>query len=89
MAEELRNEDCGLQEDAEELSRSQLDALHPYGHWRCACGAYNSADLKRCGGCQRERVTTKNGKSAPFTADGLNHFADCPKADRFRNKGKT
>ncbi len=34
-------------------------------------------------------VTTKNGKSAPFTAEGLNHFADCPKAEQFRKKKKT
>lgn len=29
-------------------------------------------------------VTTKNGKSAPFTSEALNHFADCPKAASFR-----
>ena len=33
-------------------------------------------------------VTTQNDKSAPFTARGLNHFADCCKADRFRRKVK-
>ena len=33
-------------------------------------------------------VKTKNGKNAPFTAAGLNHFADCPKAKNFRKAAK-
>jgi hypothetical protein len=33
-------------------------------------------------------VLTKNGKRAPFTADGLNHFADCPDRERFRKGGR-
>ena len=39
-----------------------------------------------CRACQEPVwwVTTKNGNRAPFTADGLNHFADCPNAKDFR-----
>ncbi|HLH04979.1 MAG TPA: hypothetical protein VKX25_19580 [Bryobacteraceae bacterium] len=25
-----------------------------------------------------------NGKLAPYTADGVNHFVNCPSAERFR-----
>ena len=41
-----------------------------------------------CRGCDRPVmwVRHKNGKLAPYTLDGLNHFADCPAAERFRNK---
>lgn len=41
----------------------------------------------RACGCPIWWVITKNGKRAPFTAEGLNHFADCEGADQFR-KGK-
>lgn len=33
-------------------------------------------------------IPTKNGKQAPCSLSGLNHFADCPNADAFR-KAKT
>jgi hypothetical protein len=26
------------------------------------------------------------GKKAPYTADGVNHFSNCPGADSFRRK---
>lgn len=29
-------------------------------------------------------VVHRNGKRAPYTLAGLNHFADCPAAERFR-----
>jgi len=29
-------------------------------------------------------VMHKNGKEAPYTQDGLNHFIDCPEANRFK-----
>lgn len=29
-------------------------------------------------------VKTKNAKNAPYTEEGINHFADCPKANQFR-----
>ena len=31
-------------------------------------------------------VKHKNGKPAPYTAGGLNHFADCPAAASFKRK---
>ena len=30
----------------------------------------------------------KSGKFAPYTLEGVNHFADCPKADEFRKSSK-
>lgn len=33
-------------------------------------------------------LTTKNGKAAPISAYGITHFADCPRAEEFRAKGK-
>ena len=40
----------------------------------------------KCRGCGVEIywLVTKNHKKAPFTKDGLNHFADCPKKNLFR-----
>ena len=45
-------------------------------------------DKGTCRGCNAEIwwVVHKNGKRAPYTATGLNHFADCPKAQSFRPK---
>jgi len=42
----------------------------------------------RCRGCAKEIwwVKLKSGKNAPYTEEGLNHFADCVKADQFRKK---
>lgn len=41
----------------------------------------------RCRGCQTPIwwVTHRNGRLAPYTAAGLNHFADCPRAADFRS----
>lgn len=41
-----------------------------------------------CSGCGRTIwfVRTAAGKQAPYTDEALNHFADCPKSDRFRKK---
>lgn len=43
-------------------------------------------DRANCAGCGKEIwwVTHKNGKAAPYTSEGLNHFADCPKAKDFK-----
>ena len=40
------------------------------------------ATKSKCKACDRTIwwVTTKNGKHAPYTAEGFSHFADCPKA---------
>lgn len=42
-----------------------------------------------CKGCGKQIwwVVHKSGSKAPYTMEALNHFADCPKADRFK-KGK-
>jgi hypothetical protein len=43
-------------------------------------------DPGKCKGCGVPIywVLHRNGKRAPYTLNGLNHFADCPAADRFR-----
>ena len=40
------------------------------------------AEAGECRSCKAPLwwLITKNGKRAPFTAEGLNHFADCPNA---------
>jgi len=45
-------------------------------------------DRAICKGCGRQIwwVTHRNGKKAPYTNEALNHFADCPESEKFRNK---
>lgn len=62
----------------------------------CDCAANLQTLLKQigtpdqCKKCKADIfwVITKNGKAAPITPQGLNHFADCPNANEFR-KAKT
>ena len=44
----------------------------------------------RCKGCDAAIywVTTRRDSLLPYTAEGLPHFADCPKANEFRKKKK-
>lgn len=46
----------------------------------------NVGDPGVCRGCGVSIVWMrhKNGKAVPYTEQGLNHFADCPVAQRFR-----
>jgi hypothetical protein len=46
----------------------------------------NIGDPSRCKGCGAPIffVRHKNGKSVPYTPQGLNHFADCPQAKEFK-----
>lgn len=46
----------------------------------------NIGDAGHCRGCSAAIywVTHKNGKKTPYTLEGLNHFADCPAAARFK-----
>ena len=46
----------------------------------------NIGDPGQCRACQAEIfwVIHRNGKKAPYTAAGLNHFVDCPAAARFK-----
>jgi len=45
-------------------------------------------ETRPCKGCgiQVAGVLHRNGKLAPYTLDGMNHFINCPKAEQFRNK---
>lgn len=42
----------------------------------------------KCRGCNVQIVwlTHLNGKKAPYTLNGLNHFIDCPVRDRFSTR---
>lgn len=44
------------------------------------------ADRSACKGCGKPIwwVKMRSGKVAPYTDEAINHFADCPMADRFR-----
>lgn len=46
----------------------------------------NVGDQGECRGCKAEIywVTHKNGRKTPYTPEGLNHFVNCPAAERFR-----
>ena len=48
----------------------------------------NVGDLGHCRGCKAEVwwIEHRNGRKAPYTAAGLNHFADCPAAASFKAK---
>ncbi len=45
-------------------------------------------EVRPCKGCGQQLafVKHKNGKLAPYTIEGLNHFLDCPKAEEFRRQ---
>ena len=45
----------------------------------------------KCKGCGAQVVwlTHLNGKKAPYTLKGLNHFVDCPVRDRFSTRDST
>lgn len=46
----------------------------------------NVGDPAHCKGCGADIywVIHRNGKKVPYTPAGLNHFVDCPAAQRFR-----
>lgn len=43
-----------------------------------------------CRGCGRRIywIVHRNGKRAPYTQEGRNHFIDCPASDRFRRRAQ-
>ncbi len=45
-------------------------------------------EIRPCRACGAElaMVRHKNGKLAPYTMAGVNHFIDCEKADQFRRR---
>lgn len=48
-------------------------------------------EVRPCKACgtQLAFVRHRNGKIAPYTLDGVNHFATCPKAEQFRRGKET
>lgn len=45
-------------------------------------------EFRPCHGCKTPLVFVmhRNGEKAPYTYDGLNHFINCPQAERFKRK---
>ena len=54
--------------------------------WMVPTGWIADKRVSRCRSCGREVVwcLTPKGKKAPVNIDGLNHFATCKDADRWR-----
>ena len=62
-----------LKEEIADLHNNITGLLQKIGdHKICSCGALIYF------------VKHKNGKTAPYTTSGQNHFIDCPKAKNFR-----
>ena len=60
--------------------------------WRISQLLSLIAESRRpCKACGAELyfVRHRNGNLAPYTADGVNHFATCKEAERFRRKDGT
>ena len=55
---------------------------------RIAALLKNAGQLAKCRGCGADIywVRHANGVRAPYTPEGLNHFADCPAAGTFRKE---
>jgi uncharacterized protein with PIN domain len=73
------NDYCDVEQklaDARERMTHLLDQIG--GPW---------ASCKACGAAIRFVHHPRTKKSVPYTAEGQNHFIDCPDRDRFR-KGK-
>ena len=66
--------------------REELEAMVENLHRNIGALLRNVGDPGKCKGCGRDIywVMHNNARKAPYTADGLNHFANCPKADDFR-----
>jgi len=79
VVEDLRNENTRLQTQVAKLSTSKI--------------AKNMAHLLNqvgtpgvCTGCGTQIIWVihRNAKKVPYTAQGFNHFINCPRAKRFR-----
>jgi len=48
-----------------------------------------ASEIRPCKACGEVLAFVKhrNGKVAPYTMDGTNHFVNCPNADTFRKTG--
>ena len=64
-------------------------------HWTYSMAGRNlirllrmKGSFGRCNGCRKPViwVKTKNARWCPYTATGLAHWADCPKAKDFKRK---
>jgi len=75
--EDLQGIIDGLRRDIEEARRN-VERLF----------AVIGAPVGQCRACGEKIwwVKTKHGKPAPFTREGISHFADCPAAHQFRKK---
>lgn len=80
--DEAREQGLGeLEIDAFVLGQLQLEAAKRFRRLLAQIG-----DRAQCKGCNAEIYWVKhiNGKNAPYTPEGLNHFSTCPRAADFR-----
>jgi len=63
-------------------------ALAELAERTCALLARTSKEIRPCKACGTTLyfIEHSNGVRAPYTADAVNHFANCPEAKRFRRK---
>lgn len=68
------------------VSMATLQAIERQLHENIRRFLANVGNKGTCTGCGRDIwwVDHSNGKKAPYTEEGLNHFADCPEAARFK-----
>lgn len=78
-----QGEGIDMASDREEDSCWEKELLHRIQLILAATG--RAAACKGCG-APIVWVTHQNGKRAPYTPEGLNHFVDCPQAQQFRKK---
>jgi len=75
----------GFMADREEFVRAVMELQH-----NAVEQILRNFDVRPCARCGQAIawVTHANGKKAPYTQWGHNHFVDCPRADEFRSKEK-
>ena len=67
------------------MPEPELVVDEQYAGWRRPAG-WSIVTLDSCRGCGASIAwaVTANRKYAPLDPSGVNHFATCPRADRFR-----
>lgn len=73
------------EEAAEDLARGEIARLRQVESNLTRLLATIATEQKTCScGAALWMVTHANGKRCPYTAEGLNHFIDCPDREQYR-----
>lgn len=70
---------CGLPDPGVSELRARLEAI-------LRAAAVEVRPCRACGVMLAFVVHRDTGKTAPYTLDGINHFTNCPEADRFKRR---